>query len=545
MDETQVLNYIDQHGSIQNSVEYAQSVNVDHQQLYGIINSLTLSEILAFEKKESVKVSPTSEGLEIIQTGQSPEIKLITLLINSPDGVDVSILKEKLGATFDGAVMNSRKNQWVTQEKGSSIMKKADSVAQIPEDATLKQLKIVSEKFVFTELDKVKGKNLEELKLIEYSNLNVKYDTDPNYAILKQQLLDQGKFLSSSAFSQLKSRKLVKVDTIKYFNVTKGPKFSVQRQKQETDLTSDLLATGNWESASFKPYNFKAFGKRSENGYLHTLLKVRTEFRKVFLELGFEEMATNNFVESSFWNFDALFQPQQHPARDAHDTFFLEYPKECVSLPTDGYVETVQKTHEKGGFGSIGYRYDWKLEEAKKNLLRTHTTAVSSRYLRELGKELQSGVPFRPRKFFSIDRVFRNETPDATHLCEFHQIEGMVIDKNLTLGDMIGLFEQFFAKIGITDIKFKPAYNPYTEPSMEIFGNHPVRGLVEVGNSGMFRPEMLLPMGIPEDVTVLAWGLSLERPTMIKYRVSNIRDLVGHEVDLRQVHKNPICRLNK
>lgn len=89
---------------------------------------------------------------------------------------------------------------------------------------------------------------------------------------------------------------------------------------------------------------------------------------------------------------------------------------------------------------------------------------------------------------------------------------GLVADRNLGLGDLIGVIAHFFERIGITQLRFKPAYNPYTEPSMEIFGFHPDRGdWTEVGNSGIFRPEMLLPMGLPEDVRVIAWGLSLER----------------------------------
>ena len=120
-------------------------------------------------------------------------------------------------------------------------------------------------------------------------------------------------------------------------------------------------------------------------------------------------------------------------------------------------------------------------------------------------------------RYFSIDRVFRNETVDATHLAEFHQVEGVIADYGLTLGGLIGFMEVFYSKMGIHKLRFKPAYNPYTEPSMEIFGYH--EGLhkwVEIGNSGMFRPEMLESMGLPKDMRVYGWGLSLERPTMIK-----------------------------
>jgi phenylalanyl-tRNA synthetase alpha chain len=331
--------------------------------------------------------------------------------------------------------------------------------------------------------------------------------------------------------------------TTKAYEVTKGPKFSVTgwNKKMETDLTFEMMESEAWKTAEFKEFNFNSLGVMPTGGHLHPLLKVRTEFRQIFLELGFEEMPTNNFVESSFWNFDALFQPQSHPARDAHDTFFLSSPSTTLEIEPE-YLQKVKKTHQEGGFGSIGYRYDWLESEARKNLLRTHTTAVSARMLHALAQQ----KPFQAKKYFSIDRVFRNEAMDATHLAEFHQIEGLIADRDITLQHLMGSITEFFAKLGMTDIRFKPAYNPYTEPSMEIFAFHPLlKRWVEIGNSGMFRPEMLEPMGLPSDVRVIAWGLSLERPTMIKYGLADIRTMVGHKLDLNWAKSNPICRLDK
>ena len=270
-------------------------------------------------------------------------------------------------------------------------------------------------------------------------------------------------------------------------------------------------------------------------------MKVRSEFRRVLFEMGFEEMPTDNYVESSYWNFDALFQPQQHPARDSHDTFFLHRPATTRQLPAE-YMERVKRMHESGGEGSIGYRYDWKQEEAAKNILRTHTTAVSTRMLYHLA---QQKTGFTPKKYFSIDRVFRNETLDATHLAEFHQVEGLIADRGLSLGDLLGTIQYFFMRLGISDVKFKPAYNPYTEPSMEIFGySKELDKWIEIGNSGMFRPEMLRPMGLDEDVRVIAWGLSLERPTMIKYGVKNIRDLFGPKVKIDLIQQQGVARFD-
>jgi phenylalanyl-tRNA synthetase alpha chain len=337
----------------------------------------------------------------------------------------------------------------------------------------------------------------------------------------------------------LKKRKLVNLVTLKSLKVTKGASYAPVRVKKAADITKEMLDSGAWKTTPFKPYNYVTLGEKVSGGYLHPLLKVRAEFRKILMEMGFSEMPTNKWVESSFWNFDSLFQPQSHPARDAHDTFFIKSPGETISIPEE-YYERVKSMHEIGGAGSLGYRYDFQRGEATKNLLRTHTTAVSSQMLYKLANQ-EGG--FQPARYFSIDRVFRNETMDATHLCEFHQVEGLVADYDLSLGDLIGTIETFFKKIGITQIRFKPAFNPYTEPSMEIFGYHPIlKKWTEIGNSGMFRPEMLQPMGLPENVRVIAWGLSLERPTMIKYKIDNIRDLFGHKVEMARTRTAPVCR---
>lgn len=339
----------------------------------------------------------------------------------------------------------------------------------------------------------------------------------------------------------LKQRKLVSLVTRKSLKVIRGDGYAPKRVKKAADLTKEMLETGAWKTTTFKPYNFVTLGEKVGGGYLHPLLKVRAEFRKILMEMGFEEMPTNKWVESSFWNFDSLFQPQSHPARDAHDTFFIKEPALTSSVPED-YYERVKNMHEKGGGGSIGYRYDFKRGEAMKNLLRTHTTAVSAQMLYKLANQ-EGG--FKPARYYSIDRVFRNETMDATHLCEFHQVEGLVADYNLSMADLMGTIEIFFKKIGIDQLRFKPAFNPYTEPSMEVFGYHPgLKKWTELGNSGIFRPEMLTPMGLPKDVRVIAWGLALERPTMILYDINNIRELFGHKVEMGRTRTAPICRFD-
>lgn len=373
---------------------------------------------------------------------------------------------------------------------------------------------------------------------------------DPTQSALSsiQDIVDQPKSIDVKQLKDLKKRKLVVQEKVISFSITKGPCFSLSLKKLLTDLTTEVLQGHQWKEGegAFKAYNWNSTGAPVFGGCLHPLLKVREEFRQIFLEMGFSEMPTNRYVESSFWNFDSLFQPQQHPSRDAHDTFFLKNPSNCLAIPQD-YMEVVKKVHESGfGCDSDGHQSEWKVEEARKNILRTHTTAISSQMLYRLAQTAKAEGEFKPAKYFSIDRVFRNETLDATHLAEFHQIEGLVADRGLTLGNLIGMLKEFFSKLGMNRLRFKPAFNPYTEPSMEVFAFHEGLGKwIELGNSGIFRPEMLLPMGLPSDVTVIAWGLSLERPTMIKYGISNIRDLFGHKVDLSIVRDNPVCRLNK
>ena len=367
------------------------------------------------------------------------------------------------------------------------------------------------------------------------------------------QQIQEARTGDAKVINDLKKRKLIRMQKIITFKIEKGPKFALEIQKEETDLTADMITSGAWKTATFKPYNFNALGSDQNAGALHPLNKVRHEFRQIFFEMGFEEMPTNKFVETGFWNFDALFVPQQHPARDLQDTFYISDPKvgekprpQGEGQDTEAYWNNVKEVHQHGKYGSIGYRYPWAAEESLKLVLRTHTTSISAAMLHKLAATKGPDGRPKPARYFSIDRVFRNETVDATHLAEFHQVEGVIADYGLSLGGLMEFMEIFFGKMGITDLKFKPAYNPYTEPSMEIFSFHKgLNKLVEIGNSGMFRPEMLEAMGLPKDMRVFGWGLSLERPTMIKYKISNIRELLGHKVDLGFIERNAAVRLEK
>ncbi len=236
--------------------------------------------------------------------------------------------------------------------------------------------------------------------------------------------------------------------------------------------------------------------------------------------MGFKEMS-GSLIMSSFWNFDSLFTAQDHSVRELQDTFFLD---ENGKLPDKKVIERVKKAHESGVAGSKGWRYQWNENEAKKLVLRTHTTCLSAQTLANLDiKEL-------PQKFFAIGKCFRNETVDWSHGFEFSQTEGIVVDKNANFKHLFGYLQEFFKKMGFKKIRFRPAYFPYTEPSVEIdFYNEEKKKWLELGGAGIFRPEVVVPL-LGEFIPVLAWGSGLDRIIMDYYKIKDLRDMYKNNI---------------
>jgi len=489
---------IQERGQIADSIALAEEKGFDHDKLVGVIKSLQADGQVdaTSTKKEGYKL--TTEGEKYATLG-APEVQVFNLLKAKGAMAADEIAKGLDAETAKAGTSAAMKNKWIAVDKAT---KKMEAAAEKVEDT------------VKPDLNK------------DLASLDEKTKTD------------------------LKKRKMIATTSTTCYAVTKTDTFTLAESKKAAEVTAEMIRDGSWQDMEFKPFNFdNANGEPCNGGSLHLLCKMMTEIRQILILMGFEEMRTNRWVESSFWNFDSLFQPQQHPARDSHDTFFISSPATAQDIPKD-YLERVKDMHQTGGqvlkqgAGSIGWRYDWSEDEARKNILRTHTTAVSARTLHELAAEYKKTGIFTPRKYFSIDRVFRNETLDMTHLAEFHQVEGMVCDKNIGLGHLIGILREFFRRLGITNLKFKPAYNPYTEPSMEIFGYHPLlKKEVEVGNSGVFRPEMLLPMGFPPDVTVVAWGIGVERTVAQMYQIKAIKSLFSYEQEIAKSKTYPVCFL--
>ncbi|OSO97547.1 phenylalanyl--tRNA ligase subunit alpha [Halorubrum ezzemoulense DSM 17463] len=290
-------------------------------------------------------------------------------------------------------------------------------------------------------------------------------------------------------------------------------------------LTPELLASGEWRDAEFAAYNVEAEAETARGGRKHVLRRTADRVKDVLVGMGFQEMEGPH-ADADFWINDCLFMPQDHPARTHWDRFALDVDRmESIS---DELMARVESAHRDGwGDDGDGYHSPWSEEFAREVALRGHTTSLSMRYLSGVaGAELEP-----PQRYFSVEKVYRNDTLDPTHLLEFFQIEGWVMAEDLSVRDLMGTFEEFYRQFGITDIRFKPHYNPYTEPSFELFGEHPETGEeIEIGNSGVFREEVTGPLGV--DCDVMAWGLALERLAMLTTGAEDIRDLHGTLADI-------------
>ena len=299
----------------------------------------------------------------------------------------------------------------------------------------------------------------------------------------------------------------------------------VETRETVDRLTPELLTSGEWADAEFTDYDVEADAPEAGGGRRHVLRAYADRVKNVLVGMGFQEMQGPH-ADADFWINDCLFMPQDHPARTHWDRFALDVGP-ADNLPPE-LVERVESAHRDGvGEDGDGYHSPWSESFASEVALRGHTTSLSMRHLSGFADaDLEP-----PERYFSVEKAYRNDTLDATHLLEFFQIEGWVWAEELSVRDLMGTFEEFYRQFGITDIEFKPHYNPYTEPSFELFGEHPETGeLIEIGNSGIFREEVLAPLGVEGDV--MAWGLALERLAMLATGAEDIRDLHGTLADL-------------
>ena len=299
---------------------------------------------------------------------------------------------------------------------------------------------------------------------------------------------------------------------------------SISNDNFDRKLTTDMIVSGKWRDARFSSLDVIADVPYSFAGRQHPLTDIIDEVKEIFFSMGFTEIE-GQLIQASFWNFDVLFIPQDHPAREMQDTFYIAGATRKQFANPD-QIQNVSSMQEKG------WKCDWSIEDARRLVLRTHTTSVTIRYLANNKPE--------SARVFSIGRVFRNEKVSYKHLVEFNQVEGIVTDQHVTLRDLMGLQKEFYLKLGINKIKFWPTFFPYTEPSLQsMIYNDALDKWVEMGGMGIFRPEVTHPLGIKNPV--LAWGVGIERIAMLRFGLNDVRDLYGNELGwLRNV---PKCQL--
>ena len=301
-------------------------------------------------------------------------------------------------------------------------------------------------------------------------------------------------------------------------------------------VTPKLLREGSWKGKEFRYYDINPPTQVCDVGREHPLFESLNILEEIFVEMGFKEME-GPIIESAFWNMDVLWIPQDHPARDEQDTFYLEGKAE---LPKSLFKK-VGEMHEKGIYKSHTHVGEFSKHISSKRLLRTHSTPTTFRYLRDLGERNREGEDING-KYFYLAKVFRNEAVDATHLAEFFQGEGCIIGDNLSLSDLMGFITDYCKNLGLEKLKFKPTFNPYTEPSMEAhYYDENLKKWYSIINSGIFREETLKPFGL-SGKTILAWGFGASRMASLLTKVQSMRELTGTTCDFKWIKERENIR---
>ena len=442
--------------------------------------------LLKIDEETSEFLELTNEGKGYVEKGL-PERNLLKLLDNGQK----SISELNKIENFNIGLVWVKKNNWVTIQKGQLELIKFGKKAVkeiLPEEKILLQLKdgICNA----NSFDKIVSEKIEKRGLVK-------------------RVIKKKREISLTGLGKKILPKIVIKENI-------------------GQLTPKILKEKLWENQVIRPYDVTLQSTKINPGKKHYITQIIEYIRKIWTDMGFKEM-TGPLIDVSFWNFDALYQPQDHPARDLADTFYMKIP-EKGKLPENQLVDRVKQTHENGwNTGSLGWQYKWDPEFSMKSILRIHTTSLSARTIAKLNPE------DLPQKFFAVGTCFRNETLDWKHLAEFHQTEGIVIGEDVTFRQLQGYLRRFFTKMGFPKARFRPGYFPYTEMSIEVEVWHPEhKQWMELGGSGIFRPEVVKPLlGI--DVPVLAWGLGFGRIIMDKYKVDDLRKL--YLSDLKQLRE--------
>jgi len=470
--------------------EIAEKSGLAHAAVMRAALSLKSKDLIRITERKIRKVSLNDEGRIYAETGL-PERRLVNALVKM--GGEAT-LDEALKAASLERSLSAIALGWLSRKRWGQIDKRSHK---------LKLLKIPDE-----------GAD-ERLILL------LKKKGTVNVGSLDEELRE--------AVALLKGRKIIEIqeETLRDLELTENGwnlvEKGVEIRREVSQVTPELLVTGKWREVNLRRYNIKAPVAPIWLGKKHPYLKFLDDLKQKLIALGFKEMS-GPIVELSFFNCDGLYMPQDHPAREVHDMFFVKNPKYGDLKRYERFLRNVRETHENGWkTGSKGWRYSFSTLEAARLMLRSQTTAASVRML--ISEDLEI-----PGKYFAIARCFRPEVTDKTHLTEFNQVEGIVVGEDLSLKNLLGILERFAIDVaGADKVRYRPDYFPFTEPSVELSAYKEGYGWMEFGGSGIFRPEVTLPLGIK--VPVLAWGLGVDRLFMMKARIDDIRYIFSQDLD--------------
>jgi len=482
-----------------------------------ILPNLFEKDINEICKKSNLDRTTTLRALEYLQKKE-----LIKIYYKQNKIIEIGIN----GALYRKKGLPERRLLNLLGEKRIISLQDAQKLSELSDDefkasiGTLKKkalIELKKQKIILSATkEEICKKTLEEL-FLEILPINQEMlSPEQNFAL--KSLQNRKKII------EIKEEKIIKIEITELGKKIRSQKINTKDFIEQ--ITPEILKKeSNWKGKKFRRYDITSQVSSINGGKRHFVNQAIDYARKIWTDMGFKEM-TGNMIVSSFWNFDALFTPQDHPVREMQDTFFIN--KSSV-LPDKKIVNTIKKTHEKGIGGSKGWRYNWDPEEAKKMTIRTHTTCLSAQNLTTID------TTKLPAKFFALGKCFRNETIDWSHGFEFNQTEGIVVDENANFRHLLGYLNQFFQKMGFKKVRFRPAYFPYTEPSVEIDIFHPEKKVwLELGGAGIFRPEVTIPL-LGKNIPVLAWGPGFDRILMDYYQIK----------DLRELYKNNLTQLRK
>jgi len=508
-----------------------------------LIESLSLNEvkILPYIEEKNIEAICKKADLGKVSVLRALEYlknkKILTLSSKKIEIIEIGVN----GALYRKKGLPERRLMNMLKEKRIFGIKEAQKLALLSDEELKASIGILKKKSI---IELKKGKiflDANEEEISKKTPEEIFIESLPvNYKSLSKEQEEVFKSLiKRKDIVRIKEEKSINVQITKFGKDIAG--LEIKSDLIES-LTPEILKKESlWKNKKFRRYDVLASVPEIYGGKRHFVNQASDYARKIWTDMGFKEM-TGNLIVSSFWNFDALFTAQDHPVREMQDTFFISEKIQKSELPEKNIVKAVKESHEGSvkGFKTKGWQYSWNEEEAKKYVLRTHTTVLSAQTLSKLFQEASAkGVKdkslYLPEKFFALGKCFRNETLDWSHGFEFNQTEGIVIDKNANFRHLLGYLKQFFKKMGFEKIRFRPAYFPYTEPSVEIDVYHKKKKIwLELGGAGIFRPEVVVPL-LGENIPVLAWGPGFDRIIMDYYEIK----------DLRELYKNDITQLRK